>query len=169
MSLVEFIVKVYAPVWFSIKKKPSCEEGSRHLLKLAMFSRYLSMDLKTVVDECIKRNAFFAHTENLLLAMLSDDRIGVRKLAIRRIMSARHRTKTVNVRNFEMREFLKEPTVRHFAKFMCHTQAVERAVKIVTEASLSVCSAARGDGLIHSKLSSRSRNPSYTSKKAYNI
>lgn len=76
---------------------------------------------------------------------------------------------TQTLSNATLREFLKEPTVKHFAKFPCHTQAVERAVKMVTEASSSVCSAARRDGLIHSKLSSRSRNPSYTSKKTYNI
>lgn len=204
-TVVEFIIKVYAPLWFTIKRNSSSTEGARHFLKMAMFSRYLPMELKNIMDECLERNAFFAHTENILLAMLSDDRTFVRKLAIRRILNARTRTPTATVRTFEipstlnldasdildlvcwqnetifeppltrnmsdenLQEFLKNPTSITFKKFPCHTQAVERSVKTVTEASSSVCSAARRDGVIHSKLISRKRNPGYTSKKAFKI
>jgi hypothetical protein len=42
-----------------------------------------------------------------------------------------------------------------FAKLPCYTQAVERCVKLVTEASLLVCGEENRHGLILSKLSSR--------------
>ena len=42
-----------------------------------------------MVDKVIQRNAFFGHAENILLAMLSDDRTHIRELAYRRIMAAR--------------------------------------------------------------------------------
>ena len=49
-TLAEYIVKVYAPVWFNIKLKPSCTYGSKHLFKLISYSRYLSDDFKNVLD-----------------------------------------------------------------------------------------------------------------------
>lgn len=53
-TLAEYIVKVYAPVWFNIKLKPSCTYGSKHLFNLISYSRYLSVDLKSVIDPIIQ-------------------------------------------------------------------------------------------------------------------
>src|SRR5690606_30653202 len=43
-----------------------------------------------------------------------------------------------------------------FKKFPCHTQTVERCVKLVTEASQNVCGPESRDGYIRSTLLSRS-------------
>jgi hypothetical protein len=40
----------------------------------------------------IRQNSFFVHPENLLLAMLTDPRINVQKLAVRRILFAKEET-----------------------------------------------------------------------------
>ena len=55
------------------------------------------------MDPVIERNGFFAHSENLLLAMLTDERRQMRDLALKRIMSARN-TKTTrkNIREFRV-------------------------------------------------------------------
>ncbi|KAG5881012.1 hypothetical protein JTB14_015099 [Gonioctena quinquepunctata] len=45
--------------------------------------------------------------------------------------------------------------------YPCHTQAVERAVKIVTEASATVCGNENRDGVIGAKLESREMMPSF--------
>lgn len=205
IAIAEFIIKVYAPVWFTIKKKPNCGAGAGHLLKMIMYSRYLKPELRTIVDSCLKRNAYFAHTENLLLAMMLDDREFVRKLAIRRILAVRKTKKSDTMRKFavpsslnlaandiidlicwreeivyeppltlqisdeEMNELLNHPRKFEIPKFPCHTQAVERSVKMVTEASAQVYTANRRDGLIHAKIVSRERNPKYTSKGHFNI
>ena len=42
-----------------------------------------------------------------------------------------------------------------YLKLPCHTQAVERSVKIVTEASLYLCDKKLREGLIRAKLASR--------------
>ncbi|GBP00984.1 hypothetical protein EVAR_2278_1 [Eumeta japonica] len=46
-------------------------------------------DLKCIVETVIQRNGYFAHSENLLLAMITDERKHIRELAARRILKAR--------------------------------------------------------------------------------
>ena len=49
-------------------------------------------------------------------------------------------------------------------KYPCHTQVVERCVKIVTEASKSVCGFEARDARIRSKIKSREMMPCFKSK-----
>jgi len=72
-------MRVYAPAWFFIKKYPSCTKGPQHLWRLMKFSRYLDRRLKKIVDPVIWRNAYFCHPENLLLAMINDDRLEIHR------------------------------------------------------------------------------------------
>src|SRR6218665_2591838 len=89
VTLVNYIVKMYAPLWFEIKSKPSCIGGSRHLFHVIHYSRYLSTELKRIVDPVRQRNSYFAHPENLLIAMATDERPHIRQLALRRVLAAR--------------------------------------------------------------------------------
>ena len=73
------------PGWFNIKIHPSCKYGARHLFKVIQQSRYLSQELRDKVDPVLQRNAYFAHPENLLLAIISDERQYIRELELRRI------------------------------------------------------------------------------------
>ena len=41
VTLVEYIVKVYAPLWLEIKLKPQCYYGATHLWKVIHLSRFL--------------------------------------------------------------------------------------------------------------------------------
>ncbi|ESN96663.1 hypothetical protein HELRODRAFT_163757 [Helobdella robusta] len=88
--LVKYVVKVYAPIWFSIKQKTSFKDGAKHIFNLILISRYLPTNLRTIVDSVIERNAFYAHPVNLLVSMLFDDRDYIRELACRRIIKARN-------------------------------------------------------------------------------
>ena len=90
VHLTTYIMKVYAPMWFNIKTKPFCMDGTRHLWMLIRLTRYLEPELRNVVDAVIQRNGYFGHPENILLAMLTDTRQYVRELACRRIISARN-------------------------------------------------------------------------------
>ena len=84
VELVTYVMTVYAPLWFHIKTRSACTEGSRHFWRL-QFSRYLKAELKAIVDPVIARNGYFCHSENILLAMLADERDHVRELGCRRI------------------------------------------------------------------------------------
>jgi hypothetical protein len=55
-----------------------------------------------------------------------------------------------------------------FPKYPCHTQAVERCVKLVTEASSAVCGAKSRDGFIRVRLESREKMPYFNTKADYN-
>ena len=49
----------------------------------------------------------------------------------------------------------------------CHTQNVERHIKLVTEASSLVCDHASREGLIRNKLASRATMPCFNTKSQY--
>ena len=73
-TLVTFVIRVHAPMWFAIKDQSSCKDGARHVHQLLIKSRYLSHKQK-IVDPVIHRIAYIAHPENLLLAMMTDHRV----------------------------------------------------------------------------------------------
>ena len=74
VTLATFVMSVYAPMWFHIKTKSACTEGSKHLWRMIKYSRYLEKHMRDAVDEVIQRNGYFGHAENILLAMLADER-----------------------------------------------------------------------------------------------
>ena len=88
-DLVQYIMNVYIPVWFSVKKHSNFTEGARHFFKLLNFSRNLTKRVRDVVNKVLQRNAFFAHPENILIAMLFDDEEHVRELGWRRVLKTR--------------------------------------------------------------------------------
>ncbi|GBM63780.1 hypothetical protein AVEN_8875-1 [Araneus ventricosus] len=54
--------------------------------------------------------------------------------------------------------------IREIQKLPCHTQAVERCIKLVTEASNKVCGREARDGYIRATLKSRSIMPNFSKK-----
>lgn len=92
--LVEFVMKVYAPMWFRIKSKPFIQDGARHLWDSIRLSRQFPDNIKAIVYKVFEGNAYFAHPENMLIAMMTDKRQHIRQLAIRRILKARNGNST---------------------------------------------------------------------------
>jgi len=204
-TLSTYIVRVYVPMWFCIKTKPSCKDGARHLWRTIHLSRYLSAELKQVIDPVLKRNGFFAHPENLLLSMITDEKIHVRELGLRRILKARSqqpvgvRKFTVPALNYDSANYIEmidwqsialtepplianvpdsliidmvrsgESQIVDFPRFPCHTQAVERCVKLVTQASAAVCGETSRDGFIRTRLEGRRIMPTFDTKAQYSI
>lgn len=196
-TLATYIVRVYGPMWFLIKKNCKVTKGANNWCKIITLSRYLPKKLKAIIDAVIQRNAYFAHTENLLIAMLADKRPEIRKLAVCRILEARSRNNSQNVRvfkipklNFKAKDYIdlidwrntpiyEPPMVKNMSKgvliqfhcnhldYPCHTQSVERCVKMVTEAAGSVAGPISRDGQIRAKIASRQVLPKFDSKKDY--
>ena len=88
-NLANLIIKVYAPVWFAIKKQPECYTGPHHLYLTISLSRSLDSEIKKIIDPVIQRNGFFAHPENLLLAMITDADLEIRIEALQKILDCR--------------------------------------------------------------------------------
>ncbi|PZC78138.1 hypothetical protein B5X24_HaOG202589 [Helicoverpa armigera] len=206
MLMANYICKTYSPTWFQIKINSSCKDGARNLWFLIKSSRYLSEDIKALLDPVIERNAYFAHPENLLLSMLTDDNKHIRELGCRRIIKARGLRQATMMRsfvipkiNFECQNYydmidwqnkslvLTEPPLLRnletddlkkivvegniekfdFPKFPCHTQSVERCVKLTTEAAGSVAGQVAREGYIACKQNSRQIMPKFNSKKDF--
>jgi hypothetical protein len=55
----------------------------------------------------------------------------------------------------------------NFAQYPCHNQAVERCIKVVTDASLKVCGQEARDGYIRAKLEARKKLPIFDNKAQY--
>ena len=202
MFLTDYIIKVYAPVWFGIKKSPSCLSGPTHFQDLIRRTRYLPEALKAVVDPVIQRNSYFGHAENVVLAMLGDSRTDIRKLAVDYIVSSRNQASTgvrrfivptinmdasdyISLIDLGIYRFLEPPLTRQYTmhelqsfindpepfvrdtKYPCHTQAVERVIKLVTEAAAAVSGQERRDGYIRATLKNRSIMPVFETKKNF--
>lgn len=206
-EIVRFIMTVYAPIWFKIKKNSSFTEGAKHFFEMMRLSQTMPQRSKTIANKVLRRNSFFAHPENILISMLHDDEQHIRELGWRRILKARSKQPPAGeIRAFAMPELLydsqnyyeminwqtaevTEPPVtktipdtriKEFVEtgdqpdgliplFPCHTQAVERLIKLVTEASASVSGIEERDGFIRSRLHSRTKIPRFESKKDYRM
>ena len=197
-DFVTFIMRVYAPVWFRIKRLNRLQDAPMNLYCLVSWSRYLCNRLLSVVDNVIKRNAFAAHAENILYAMIHDKRAHVQELGLRRIMKARSSENTplrqfiVPPVNFGATDYfdlicwfdastvitsppiLRDVTTDHIAQqlaslpyFRCHTQSVERMLRVITEASAQVVGQNARDGVIRYRLEARSQRPKFNTKRDY--
>lgn len=68
----------------------------------------------------------------------------------------------------ELKSMIKNvPDEINIFNFPCHSQAVERCVKLVTEASMAVCGTEERDGFIHARITSRSELPVFETKNHY--
>lgn len=100
--IVEYVIKVYAPTLFEIKRYPSCVNGPIHLFQLIKRSRFLPPEIRRHVDVVLGNNAYFAHLENLLLAMINDDRPFIRELAWFRILQTKQTNTNDSIRPFRL-------------------------------------------------------------------
>ena len=64
---------------------------------------------------------------------------------------------------------LENPRKYPLLELPCHTQAVERHIKLVSEASAKAVSAEAKDGIVKTTIRSRIQIPSYCSKKDYKL
>lgn len=110
-DLTSYIVNVYAPTWFQIKKNELAIDGPKNLFFLIERSnRIEDIEVKSIVQKCIQRNAFFAHSENLLLAQLSSNDPLVRLNGVNRIIEIRENNYSTRIRRFRV------PTINFKAK-----------------------------------------------------
>ena len=71
--------------------------------------------------------------------------------------------------NYTDEEIIDITKNRLILKHPCHSQAVERAIKVVSEASSQVVGFKRRDGHIRQKLKSRSQQKRFNAKKDFNM
>lgn len=89
VSLATFVQQVYGPMWFQIKSRPSFTSGAVHLFASMQLMKTQPDDVQKVTKEVVQRNAYFAHWENVLVAMVTDGDGEVRGRAVDMILAAR--------------------------------------------------------------------------------
>ena len=180
-------------MWFAIRQSSSCDFGSRNLFRSIELLRQRT---QATVRPVIQRNGYWAHPEQLLLAMVADDDGVVREQAIHHISAAREKlTEELRVFaippiKFEAGSYVnmiswcgpitQPPLLRDMSDselqniaiapiavspYPVHTQAVERAVRTVTETCLAVVGEEARHGLITAKLRHRQIFSTINSKK----
>jgi hypothetical protein len=206
VDIVSYIMRVYVPLWFAIKKYSHFRYGAQHFHKMISCSRNLKSQTKKIVEKVLSRNAFFANEENILIAMICEERKHIRELGMRRILKARRSYRDSNkVRQFKVPDLKFEsseyydminwqsvtsepPVTRGWSEeyicsiiesgesvatnipdFPCHTQAVERGIKLVTEASALVSGTHSRDGLIRTRISNRNKIPKFETKRDFHV
>ena len=104
-TIVHFIVTNYAPMWFSIKCKPSLIEEPKHYFMQVQLLKLLPKKVQEVVKENTDRSAYHAHPENILLAMLADDNQEVRGKAVDRILGLRQDSDNPDIKFDSKKDF----------------------------------------------------------------
>ena len=82
---------VYAPGWFNIKMNPEAIRCLENLHKILQLCGELSENVLAIIKPVGQKNTYFAHPENILIAMVSDNQPHVRELGWRRILKARRK------------------------------------------------------------------------------
>ena len=80
--IVSMIIMFSAPMWFIIKCNPGVTKGPLNTFRSLQLLKNLNAAKKKVAKKAIQRNAFFAHTDQLLLAMCADEDEAVRRKAV---------------------------------------------------------------------------------------
>ena len=189
----------YIPMWFHIRANSTCTSGALNVMRSVELLRMLPTQLQDVIRPVVQRNAYWAHPEAVLLAMVADPDAVVRFRAVDAIRRCRQQPQE-GVRPFKLptinfaathytelleweKELITEPPLTtdltdaelqdiccqplQIAAFPVHTVAVERAVKVVTEAAGSVLGEERRHGWISSRLAHRDQLPSIDSKQSF--
>lgn len=97
-TLTHFIVCSYGPMWFKIKCHPNCTDGAKHFVEQVKLQRLLPPVSRKVTWPVIQRNSYWAHHENVLLAMLADEDTAVRRAAVYIIRTVRQLPNTCQQR-----------------------------------------------------------------------
>ena len=89
--LTRVVLNMYLPGWFKFKCSPHIQSGSLNFFFLVELSRdkAMSKEDKVIAQKVLQDNAHWAHSENLIISMLGDEREEVRRRGVLRIKKAR--------------------------------------------------------------------------------
>ena len=89
VKFINYIQNVYVPAWFTFKKNSKLQNGSKNVFTMLQLIKTQPMDIQKIAKKYVETNAFFAHSSNLLVAMLADDDISIRQQAVDGIIEIR--------------------------------------------------------------------------------
>lgn len=88
--LTQFCIQIYFPSWFEIKLHNKLTDGSKNFFNIMKKIRDFPVQkTKDIAIKNLKVNSYFAHTENVLIAILGDEDETIRELGVNKILSLR--------------------------------------------------------------------------------
>ena len=129
IRIVRFILRQYAPGWFRFREFSGISDGARNFHFLVQCSMTLNEADKQIVQKVLQTNGYWAHGENILVAMLADERQEIRARAVDIILQCRQRPSD------EIRQF-RPPHINFEAED--YTQLVKRDVLSECEPPLTM-------------------------------
>lgn len=208
-KIVRFIMQVYGPSWFAIKKASKFTNGPALLFQQITLIKTQPQDVQDLVRPTVQRNAYMAEPGVMLCSMIESSSLAIRQKAMEIIKKAKTKPpKKPRMKKLMGIRSLKLPTLDwsafswvdlidwskttvhlphiiesltdeqvcsilwgglSFPAFPLHTQTVERAVKLVTEAASKVEGEERRHGFILSVIESRRTRKAFTSKGKYTL
>ena len=96
---------MYVPSWVHVNCNPGCQDGDPNFFYSMELLKAVPRELQELAKPAYQRNSFWAHRENVILAMVSDQRKEVREKAVLYIQKARREFDPEGeVRKFEVQE-----------------------------------------------------------------
>ncbi|XP_065653685.1 uncharacterized protein LOC136080671 [Hydra vulgaris] len=198
VRLVNFIVQVYAYIWFLIKRSSKFMDSPSIFFKMTEQIRKQDEEIQNICFKNLKKNSYCLLPENFLYCMLRDEDSNIREqalLVIKKLRTSKDKEcRVTNIANVdinfqatswtELIDFKKssEPAstiwlkddqidaliatkeVPNLPEFPSRAQSIERAVKLVTEASHQVYGREARHKYILTKLKSREIRPHFETK-----
>lgn len=65
--LVNFVMGVYASMWFKIKTEPYVQSGAKHVFNTITLIKNQSDHVQKIVLPVVMRNAYFGHSESMYI------------------------------------------------------------------------------------------------------
>ena len=89
--MAKFLIKVYFPGWFQIKfNNKITDEPKNYLNILTQVMEFPNKIIQDIAVAVLQRNAYFAHHENIFLAMLADNDHNVRLLEVNKYLASEY-------------------------------------------------------------------------------
>ena len=89
MLCVKFLVSNYVPKWCACKQHVRITEGPKHLHNQTKLLKVVKEPVLSIAKKNVAQNAYWAHPEVLLVAMLADNSKSIRNKAVEKILSLR--------------------------------------------------------------------------------
>ena len=91
VRLTKVAVNQYFPGWFMFKFYPHIQSGARNFFFVMELTHDLEKVDKAIAQKVLQDNSYWAHPENILVAMLGDSQEVIRRRAVLSVRSARQR------------------------------------------------------------------------------
>ena len=81
-EIICLLVNLYVPNYFHIKNHSHCQEGAKNLFNVIELSKELPLGSQQTIERVLGYNPYWAHPENILIAMLKDEEETIRRRAV---------------------------------------------------------------------------------------